>query len=161
MNKKNKVKHSGKLKSYMQWPIILAAFLILMDISVFTVNVRAGVVVFCFTAAYFVLMLILLLRYRPFILREMIAFASQYAQIQKGMLKSFSIPYAVLDTDGKVLWMNDAFCDVVGKDSRYRKNIANLFPELDASALPCKKDETNICAITGYFRNLYAVVYCM
>ena len=144
MNKKNKVKHSGKLKSYMQWPIILAAFLILMDISVFTVNVRAGVVVFCFTAAYFVLMLILLLRYRPFILREMIAFASQYAQIQKGMLKSFSIPYAVLDTDGKVLWMNDAFCDVVGKDSRYRKNIANLFPELDASALPCKKDETNI-----------------
>lgn len=142
MNKKKKVKHSGKLKSYMQWPIILAAFLILMDISVFAVNVKAGFLVFCFTVIYLILMMVLLLRYRPFILREMIAFASQYAQIQKGMLKGFAIPYAVLDTDGKILWMNDAFCDVVGKDSRYRKNISNLFPELDAGTLPGKKDET-------------------
>lgn len=40
--------------------------------------------------------------------------------------------------------MNDAFCDVTGKDSRYRKNISNLFPEIDASALPCKKEETDV-----------------
>ena len=37
-----------------------------------------------------------------------------------------------------------AFCDVTGKDSRYRKNISNLFPEIDASALPCKKEETDV-----------------
>ena len=144
MNKKKRVKHSGKLKSYMQWPVVVALMLILLDILVFAVNVKAGFLVFCFTAAYCVLMFILMLRYRPFILREMIAFASQYAQIQKGMLKNFAIPYAVLDTDGKVLWMNDAFCDVTGKDARYRKNISSLFQELDASALPCKKDETTV-----------------
>lgn len=144
MNKKKKVKHSGKLKSYMQWPIILAVFLVLMNFSVFLVSVKAGFVVSAFTMVYIVLMLSLLLRYRSFILREMIAFASQYAQIQKGMLKEFAIPYAVLDTDGKVLWMNDAFCDAVGKDSRYRKNIISLFPEIGANALPGKKEETNV-----------------
>ena len=136
MNKKKKVRHSGKLKSYMQWPAVVAVLLVMLDILVFAIDVKAGFLVFCFTAAYWVLMSVLMLRYRPFVLREMIAFASQYSQIQKGMLKNFSIPYAVLDTDGRVLWMNDAFCDVTGKDSRYRKNISNLFPEIDASALP-------------------------
>ena len=144
MNKKKKVRHSGKLKSYMQWPAVVAVLLVMLDILVFAIDVKAGFLVFCFTAAYWVLMSVLMLRYRPFVLREMIAFASQYSQIQKGMLKNFSIPYAVLDTDGRVLWMNDAFCDVTGKDSRYRKNISNLFPEIDASALPCKKEETDV-----------------
>ena len=144
MNKKKKVRHSGKLKSYMQWPAVVAVLLVMLDILVFAIDVKAGFLVFCFTAVYWVLMSVLMLRYRPFVLREMIAFASQYSQIQKGMLKNFSIPYAVLDTDGRVLWMNDAFCDVTGKDSRYRKNISNLFPEIDASALPCKKEETDV-----------------
>ena len=128
----------------MQWPAVVAVLLVMLDILVFAIDVKAGFLVFCFTAAYWVLMSVLMLRYRPFVLREMIAFASQYSQIQKGMLKNFSIPYAVLDTDGRVLWMNDAFCDVTGKDSRYRKNISNLFPEIDASALPCKKEETDV-----------------
>ena len=144
MNKKKKVRHSGKLKSYMQWPAVVAVLLVMLDILVFAIDVKAGFLVFCFTAVYWVLMSVLMLRYRPFVLREMIAFASQYSQIQKGMLKNFSIPYAVLDTDGRVLWMNDAFCDVTGKDSRFRKNISNLFPEIDASALPCKKEETDV-----------------
>ena len=130
MNKKKKVRHSGKLKSYMQWPAVVAVLLVMLDILVFAIDVKAGFLVFCFTAAYWVLMSVLMLRYRPFVLREMIAFASQYSQIQKGMLKNFSIPYAVLDTDGRVLWMNYAFCDVTGKDSRYRKIFQTCFRRL-------------------------------
>ena len=125
MKRKRRIQHSGKLKSYMQWPIGMAILLILMALAVFAVNVRAGCVAAGFTAVYVLVLLVLQLRYRPHILREMIAFASQYAQIQKGMLKSFAIPYAVLDTDGRILWMNDAFCDVgektpdTGKISRF------------------------------------------
>lgn len=89
MNKKKKVRHSGKLKSYMQWPAVVAVLLVMLDILVFAIDVKAGFLVFCFTAVYWVLMSVLMLRYRPFVLREMIAFASQYSQIQKGMLKNF------------------------------------------------------------------------
>ena len=84
MNKKKKVRHSGKLKSYMQWPAVVAVLLVMLDILVFAIDVKAGFLVFCFTAAYWVLMSVLMLRYRPFVLREMIAFASQYSQIRKG-----------------------------------------------------------------------------
>lgn len=144
MKKKRKIQHSGKLKSYMQWPAIVAALLILMDVAVFAVNVRAGFVVAGFTVFYLILLVVLHFAYHPYILKNMISFASQYAQIQKGMLKGFVIPYALLDTDGKVLWMNDAFCDAVGKDAAYKKYITNLFPEIDAKALPRKKDETSV-----------------
>lgn len=141
---KKKVQHSGKLKSYMQWPFILAAFLVLMNVMVFVVNVKAGILVSGFLIIYLAWMLVLILRYRPYILREMIAFASQYAQIQKVMLKDFAIPYALLDTDGRVLWMNDAFCDAVGKDSGYRKNISALFPEISEDKLPGRKEDTSV-----------------
>ncbi|MDO4557315.1 MAG: PAS domain-containing protein, partial [Lachnospiraceae bacterium] len=144
MNKKRKIKHSGKLQSYMQWPVILAVFLLAMNIIVYMTSAKAGLIVSVFLAVYIVLLLVLMLGYRPYIMKEMIAFASQYAQIQKQMLKHFSIPYAVLDSDGRIMWMNDAFCDVTGKEANYRKNIACLIPELDSNVLPDKKDETSI-----------------
>ena len=68
MNKKKKVRHSGKLKSYMQWPAVVAVLLVMLDILVFAIDVKAGFLVFCFTAAYWVLMSVLMLRYRPFVL---------------------------------------------------------------------------------------------
>ena len=61
----------------MQWPAVVAVLLVMLDILVFAIDVKAGFLVFCFTAAYWVLMSVLMLRYRPFVLREMIAFASQ------------------------------------------------------------------------------------
>ena len=40
MNGKLRIK--GQLKFYMQWPFILTIVLLVMDILVFTVNVKAG-----------------------------------------------------------------------------------------------------------------------
>jgi len=39
-----KIKIKGQLKLYMQWPVILAVLLILMDICVFRINRRAGAI---------------------------------------------------------------------------------------------------------------------
>lgn len=47
MNKKKKVRHSGKLKSYMQWPAVVAVLLVMLDILVFAIDVKAGFLVFC------------------------------------------------------------------------------------------------------------------
>ena len=52
MNKKKKVRHSGKLKSYMQWPAVVAVLLVMLDILVFAIDVKAGFLVFCFTARH-------------------------------------------------------------------------------------------------------------
>lgn len=112
----------------MQWPVIMVLFFLIMNVAVYFLDVKAGLVVSVFFVLYAVMVLVMRFHYRPSIMNEMISFATQYGQIQKTLLNEFSIPYAILDIDGRVIWMNEAFCKVVGKDKQYRKSIGSLFP---------------------------------
>lgn len=142
--KKKKIQYSGKLKSYMRWPIIMVLLLMFMTAIVFMVNKKAGGVVSAFAVLYIVMVLVMWFHYKPNILNEMISFATQYGQIQKTILKEFAIPYALLDDEGRVIWMNDRFCEVVGKDGRYNKNIQNLIPQVSAGVLQDGEMESSV-----------------
>ncbi|HJD29234.1 MAG TPA: DHH family phosphoesterase [Candidatus Blautia avicola] len=131
-----KIRIKGQLKFYMQWPLILTILLVIMDILVFTVNRRAGALVSIFIAAYILIVVFLYFHSRAVIMNELISFATQYGQVQKTLLKEFIVPYALLDYNGKILWMNDAFAALSGKNRRYRKSVTNLFPELTKDKLP-------------------------
>src|SRR5699024_7142970 len=74
------------------------------------------------------------------IMNELISFATQYGQVQKTLLREFIVPYALLDCNGKVLWLNDAFAQMSGKNRKFRKKISSLFPEITADKLPDKED---------------------
>ena len=134
--KKTKIKYKGKLKSYMQWPVVFLVILAIMNVAVYTVSVKAGLVVSGFLALFGVLTLLLIFRHRPLILNDLISFATQYGQVQKTLLDEFSIPYALLDSDGRLIWMNEEFSLTVGKDKDYRKNIQTLFPEIHSGTMP-------------------------
>ena len=131
-----KIRIKGQLKYYMQWPLILTILLVIMDILVFTVNRKAGALVSVFVAAYILIVVFLYFHSRAVIMNELISFATQYGQVQKSLLKEFIVPYALLDYNGKILWMNDAFATLSGKNRRYRKSVTNLFPELTKDKLP-------------------------
>ena len=91
MKKNSKIKFSGKLKSYMQWPVVMVLFLVLMNITVYFVNTKAGILVSCFTALYVIMVLVMLFHYKPNIMNEMIYFATQYGQVQKTLLEEMCI----------------------------------------------------------------------
>lgn len=135
-----KIKIKGQLKFYMQWPMILTVLLVFMDILVFTVDRKAGGLVSIFVAAYVLIVVFLYFHSRAVIMNELISFATQYGQVQKTLLKEFIVPYALLDYNGKILWMNDAFAALSGKNRRYRKSITNLFPELTKDKLPTERE---------------------
>lgn len=144
MKKKKKIQYSGKLKSYMQWPVIMVLFFLIMNVAVYFLDVKAGLVVSVFFVLYAVMVLVMRFHYKPSIMNEMISFATQYGQIQKTLLNEFSIPYAILDIDGRVIWMNEAFCKVVGKDKQYHKSIGSLFPEIGAGTIARLGEEESI-----------------
>ena len=135
-----KIKIKGQLKFYMQWPMILTVLLVFMDILVFTVDRKAGGLVSIFVAAYVLIVVFLYFHSRAVIMNELISFATQYGQVQKTLLKEFIVPYALLDYNGKILWMNDAFAALSGKNRRYRKSVTNLFPELTKDKLPTERE---------------------
>ena len=158
--KKTKIKYKGKLKSYMQWPVVFLVILAIMNVAVYTVSVKAGLVVSGFLALFVVLTLLLIFRHRPLILNDLISFATQYGQVQKTLLDEFSIPYALLDSDGRLIWMNEEFSLTVGKDKDYRKNIQTLFSgdtqRYDAGTERGKRDRDSLRG-QGFLRRLQRV----
>ena len=133
---KEKIKLKGQLKSYLRWPLIMTVLLIIMNVMLYMVEVKAGAIATGFTAVYIVAAVLLYFHRRPSILNELISFATQYGQVQKNLMQSFALPYALLDADGKILWMNDEFLFLTGKEKRYRKFIGNIFPEFTSEKLP-------------------------
>ena len=133
-----KIKIKGQLKLYMQWPIILTVLLMIMDICLFKINRRAGAIASGFFAVYLLIVIFLYHHSRTIIMNELISFATQYGQVQKSLLKDFIVPYALLDSKGKLLWMNDAFATVCDKTKKYKKSITTLFPEITVDKLPAE-----------------------
>lgn len=134
MNEKIKLK--GQLKSYVRWPLIMTVLLIIMNVMLYLVDLKAGAIATAFTAVYVMLAVMLYFHRRPSILNELISFATQYGQVQKNLMKNFVLPYALLDADGRILWMNDEFLFLTGKEKKYHKFIGSIFPEVTSDKLP-------------------------
>ena len=104
-----KIKISGPLKTYLNWRVALSILVILMNVGVYLIDVKAGTVVSFFAAAYVVIAVVLYFQNRPLLINELITFATQYGQIQKNLMKDFIIPYTLVDLYEKVFWMNRQF----------------------------------------------------
>ena len=109
MNDNNKIKFAGRLKSYMIWPILLSLLLIAMNVVMYFIQVTAGIWFTVCVGIYVVIVLSMYFRSRPKIMNEMITFAAEYGQVQKRLLQDLEIPYVVMDMQGKLLWVNNAF----------------------------------------------------
>lgn len=141
---KSKAKYSGRLKSYLEWPMITALLFIIMSVIICYINTKAGVVACLFCAGYLVVMALVIFLYKPKVMTDLVAFAAQYGQVQKQMLDEFSIPYGILDVDGKIIWMNQQMRILLEKSNRYHKNIANLIPQITPDKLPTEREPVSI-----------------
>ena len=133
---KKNLKLKGQLKSYMQWPIMLTVLLVLMNIWIYTMDVKIGMVMSFFTVIYAVVVTVLYVFNKPLILNELISFATQYGQVQRTLLKELAVPYALLDDQGKIIWKNQAFSAVVGAELSKKKSLFAVFPEIHKDEIP-------------------------
>lgn len=133
---KNSVKLKGRLKSYLQSSLYLGFLLIVVDILIFLLEYRAGLVLTCFIIFYFAIIISLMFYNKPIIINELISFATQYGQIQRRLLRDLDLPHALLDDNGKIIWTNIAFEEAVHKEKGYRKSITSLFPTITKEKLP-------------------------
>lgn len=79
--------------------------------------------------------------HRPRILNDLIAFANQYESLEKRLLDDLALPYAIMDTSGRLIWSNKVFSSLTGKNQLYDKHISTIFPELTADRLPAVKEQ--------------------
>ncbi len=140
MNKR--IRFTGQLNSYIQWPIWLSLLMVVVNAYIYFVNIKAGAILTIFTLIFLTISLILYFKNRSMVLNELISFATQYGQVQRQLLRALEIPYALLDDSGKVIWTNEAFEDVLHIKKGYRKSIVSLLPELQRDDFPTKDFET-------------------
>ena len=141
---KNSIKLKGRMKSYIQSSLYLGFLLIAVNVLIYFIDYRAGIILSGFIVFYFAIVLYMMFYNKPVIMNELISFATQYGQIQRRLLRDLELPHALLDETGKIIWTNIAFEKVVHQDKGYRKSITSLFPSITREKLPGGEGEDEV-----------------
>ena len=131
-----------KLSVFFKIPLLLGLFLAAITVLVYFIYWPVGVILTVFLVIYFIFTLYMYFNNSEILRREMLGFATSYEQMQGELLKYFEVPYALLDSTGKIEWLNDAFAEVVHKDTDYRRSITTIFPTVRRESFP--KDDKDI-----------------
>ncbi|MGN0161142.1 MAG: DHH family phosphoesterase [Lachnospiraceae bacterium] len=134
--KKQKIKATGQLKSYLSWPIYIGILFLTMTIPMFIIDLYAGLLMIAFDLLYVTIAGILFSYKHNQIMRSMVDFAVNYSQVQKGLLKELSVPYGLIDDNGRIIWINYKMKEILGKEKEQKKSIMAIFESVRKENLP-------------------------
>lgn len=143
---KAQLKYSGMLMRHWYWCVVMILFLLVLTAGVLYINTLAGCVVGAYTGIVLLTVFFLDIYYRPKVLIELMDFAHQFSGVEKELLREFETPYALVQPDGRLLWMNRMLQTLTGKGESYHKSISVLFPEIRTGHFP-EHDETRVLEI--------------
>ena len=146
-----KVQLKGQLKMYMQWPGFMAVLLVAMDIWVYRIDRRAGLLMFLFVAIYIFMASILYFYGKSLIMKDLIEFAVQYGMVQNTLLRELAVPYAMLLDDGRMVWKNEQFEKILGKRHSRELYLSKCMPELNRSIFP--REENDVVEMDVYYED--------
>lgn len=115
-------------------------------------NENAGWILAIFSFLYYLLFILLYVRLKPVISEELVNFATEYGQVQKRLLKDLALPHALLDDEGKIIWGNTAFEEMIQKQMDYKKSVTSVFPSITRDKLPADA-ETPECELDVQVEN--------
>lgn len=139
MKQNSKIK--GRLRNYLYLPLYFTLFLLPINILVYFQDRRAGAILTGFVIIYFTYVFISHIRNGPVLEKEMMHYVTQYATVQNQLLDDFKVPYALLDQDGKILWVNKQFEKITGKEKGYQKTIFSIFPMISKESIQNKQED--------------------
>lgn len=149
MKEKQKIRVKGQLRTYMQWPAILGVLLMGMNVWIYRMDCKAGLVMSAFVLLYIIMVVILYVYTRTMLMKELVEFATQYGIVQNTLLKELAVPYAILLDDGKVIWMNNQFLKILGGKVKGDAYLSKYLPELNRSIFP--QEENDIVHMDVYY----------
>lgn len=155
------IKLKGQLKFYMQWPIFLTILLVAMNIWIFKIDKEAGAVMILFVVTYVCVVLFMYFRSRYIVLSDMVDFAEQYGLVQNILLKELPTPYAILLDDGKIIWGNKEFKEMIGEQLHRDVYLSKYLPDLHRGIFPKEEGEAVTVEVTYEGRDYQAELRCV
>ena len=131
-----RIRLKGRLRRYLQFEIYLGILLLAVNFGIYFMDFRAGALLSVFLVVYFAVVLYFYFYNRSFFINELVSFATQYGQVQKQLLRELALAHAVLDEDGRLIWMNEAFQKLAHTEKAFNKSVTSVFPALTKDKLP-------------------------
>lgn len=142
MSDKNPLKK--EIEKYLQVPFYMAVLLVIMNGVVYGVDTTSGIIVTVFIVAYFSVAAYMYFRKRPNIMSDLVAFSFAHGSVQSKLIKELAIPYTLVDSNGRVLWSNKAFYEIVKSDKQHmRKHIQHIFTDITLELLQMEPGDEN------------------
>lgn len=137
-NKNDLNKNSyGQLKSYSNMLGILSLIWLGVNILVYMQSFYAGILVSIALIVYIIIVSVYYNVKKRTALKTMIDFASAYGSVENRILDELPFPFAILDRDGRVLWMDRKFIKLFPENEKIESAyVWDLFEGLMAESLP-------------------------
>ncbi len=138
MSKKTKAERgiTGSFRWYFRWPWLLSVLLICMNVAIYLIDTQSGIVMSFFVLVYVGIAIAIFIFRKGGFQRQLVRYATGFMKSQKTMLKELNLPYALLDLDGRLIWGNDAFLDVIHDERQAKGSITNVFPSVEKELFP-------------------------
>ncbi|MCI8890262.1 MAG: DHH family phosphoesterase [Eubacterium sp.] len=141
---KKSIKFKGRLRNYMYGPMLLTILLVFMNIPMYLYQVESGLMATAFTVIYFLAVTASFHRNKPYFMNELINFATQYGTVQKKLLNEFDVAYALIDYNGKILWVNEKFTELTGKGKDYHRSVTSVFSHITREIIQKNQTESQL-----------------
>ena len=135
------LKYRNRLRRYLRFPLYMLIIFIIGCIAVGFVDKRTAGVMTAFVACYGIICIIYYKANLKSFKNTIVEYAVHYGTVQKELIKKFRLPYVLLDSTGRIMWMNEEFCELVDKSKTYNKSITSLFPEITREGIEHAKDD--------------------
>ena len=103
----NKIK--GTLRSYLRWPLLLAVLLIIMNIQIYFVNLKAGIIMSIYVVVYLIIAVLLFYFKRSALLHDLVDYSMRFHVTVNKVAGDLELPIAILGPDGRCIWENRKF----------------------------------------------------
>ena len=142
-----KFKFKGKIITHLLFPILIGVAMMISGISFYFTDATYGIIIITASVVLIALCLVMYFVNKPLVMRDLISFAMDYAQIQKELLHDLALPYGLCDPEGAVLWSNKELKNIVGEDIIKSKKISDIFKEVTRDIVAMKDENLKVVTI--------------
>lgn len=142
-----KFKFKGKIITHLLFPILIGVAMMISGISIYFTDATYGIIIITASVLLIALCLVMYFVNKPLVMRDLVSFAMDYAQIQKELLHDLALPYGLCDPEGAILWSNKELKNIVGEDIIKSKKISDIFKEVTRDIVAMKDENLKVVTI--------------
>lgn len=142
-----KFKFKGKIITHLLFPILIGVAMMISGISIYFTDATYGIIIITASVLLIALCLVMYFVNKPLVMRDLVSFAMDYAQIQKELLHDLALPYGLCDPEGAILWSNKELKNIVGEDTIKSKKISDIFKEVTRDIVAMKDENLKVVTI--------------